>query len=86
MFVTRAALPGSRVDPVRMSHIATERYEALRPVLGVNEAARVLGIERATLYRLLRAGGLESVRVGKRQTFRPEDLDAYLERGRATSP
>src|SRR5213596_2822915 len=44
-----------------MSHTVTERYAALRPVLSVNEAARVLGIERATLYRLLRAGELESV-------------------------
>jgi excisionase family DNA binding protein len=69
-----------------MSHSVTARYAALRPVLSVNEAARVLGIERATLYRLLRAGELESVRVGKRQKFRPEDLDAYLERGRERAP
>ena len=69
-----------------MSHTATEGYEALRPVLSVNEAARVLGIERATLYRLLRAGELESVRVGKRQKFRPEDLEEYLERGRGREP
>jgi excisionase family DNA binding protein len=69
-----------------MSHATTERYEAIRPVLSVNEAARVLGIERATLYRLLRAGELESVRVGKRRKFRPEDLDAYLERSRERAP
>jgi excisionase family DNA binding protein len=71
-----------------MSHSATESYAPLRiaPVLSVNEAARILGIERATLYRLLRSGELESVRVGKRRKFRPEDLDAYLERGRERAP
>ena len=51
-------------------------------MLSVNEAARVLGVERSTLYRLLRAGELQAVRVGKRRKFRPEDLDAYLERNR----
>jgi excisionase family DNA binding protein len=71
---------------VEMSHFSTQGYEALRPVLSVNEAARVLGIERATLYRLLRAGELESVRVGKRQKFRPEDIEAYLEQGREPAP
>jgi excisionase family DNA binding protein len=65
-----------------MSHLDTARYEELRPVLSVNEAAHVLGIQRAMLYRLLRAGELQAVRVGSRKKFRPEDLDAYLERNR----
>jgi excisionase family DNA binding protein len=80
---TFAECCSERLFHAGMSHLVTAQYEALRPVLSVNEAARVLGIERATLYRLLRAGELESVRVGQRQKFRPEDLDAYLERGRA---
>ena len=52
-----------------MSHVATERYAAGRlvPVLSVNEAAHVLGVQRSTLYRLLRNGELDSVRVGKRR-------------------
>ena len=41
--------------------------DRLVPVLSVNEAAHVLGVERSTLYRLLRAGELRAVRVGKRQ-------------------
>jgi excisionase family DNA binding protein len=71
-----------------MNHPATEGYAWPRPapVLTVNEAARVLGVERSTVYRLLRAGELEAVRVGKRRRFRPEDLDAYLERGRERAP
>lgn len=51
----------------------------IAPVLSVDQAASVLGINRATLYRLLRDGELQAVRVGKRLKFRPEDLDAYLE-------
>jgi excisionase family DNA binding protein len=46
----------------------------------VNEAAAVLGVERSTIYRLLRAGDLVAVRVGKRKRFRPADVDAYLNR------
>ena len=70
-----------------MSHIATESYAAgrLAPVLSVNEAAHILGVQRSTLYRLLRNGELDSVRVGKRRKFRPEDIDAYLERSRETT-
>ena len=65
-------------------HLATENYGERRPlpVLSVNEAAHVLGVERSTVYRLLRTGELQAVRVGKRLKFRPEDLYAYLERGR----
>lgn len=55
-------------------------------MLSINEAADVLGITRATVYRLLRTGELQSVRVGKRRKFRPEDLDAYLERNREAVP
>ena len=71
-----------------MSHFVTKRYAAGRisPVLSINEAADVLGIARATVYRLLRTGELQSVRVGKRRKFRPEDLDAYLERNREAVP
>jgi excisionase family DNA binding protein len=67
-----------------MSHLATKNYKAgpPLPVLSVNEAAHVLGVERSTIYRLLRSGDLRSVRVGKRQKFRPEDLVAYLEQRR----
>jgi excisionase family DNA binding protein len=75
-----------------MSHLATGRYADDRPdllgapVLSINETARFLGITRATVYRLLSAGELKSVRVGQRQKFRPQDLDAYLERGRESTP
>lgn len=86
--VTIRGLELGRVHRLCMPHLATENYGATRlaPVLSVNDAARVLGVERSTIYRLLRTGELQAVRVGKRKRFRPEDLDAYLERGREPSP
>jgi excisionase family DNA binding protein len=48
----------------------------------VDETAEYLRVDRSTIYRLEREGKLRSVRVGRRRRFRPEDLDAYLERGR----
>jgi excisionase family DNA binding protein len=70
-----------------MSHTETTGYEPVRiaPVLTVNQAASVLGIGRVTVYRLLRAGDLDAVRVGKRLRFRPEDLEEYLERNRESA-
>jgi len=65
-----------------MSHVATEGYASHRSaLLTLREAAEYLRIDRATLYRLIRAGELTTVRVGKRQRLRPEEIDAYLERG-----
>jgi excisionase family DNA binding protein len=65
-----------------------ERYAAAQPipVLTINEAARFLNVGRSTIYRLLRAGELQSTRVGKRKRLRPEDLHAYLERNREITP
>lgn len=65
-----------------------QAYESLRlaPVLSINEAAAVLGVERSTIYRLLRTGELQAIRVGQRRRFRPEDIDAYLERNREAIP
>jgi excisionase family DNA binding protein len=58
----------------------------VRPLLSLNEVARVLGINRSTMYSLLRTGELEAIRVGKRKKFRPEHLEAFLERGRERAP
>ncbi|CAN5349129.1 hypothetical protein BH20ACT13_BH20ACT13_25870 [soil metagenome] len=48
--------------------------------ISVNDTAAVLGISRATVYRLIQSGDLRPVRVGRRLRFRLEELDAYLER------
>ena len=61
-------------------------YEVKRParMLSVNELAGYLGISRAGIYRIVRRGELDPIRVGNRFRFRREDVDDYLERNRAT--
>jgi len=60
-----------------MSAYASERPTSL---LTIAELARLLGIGRTTVYRLVNTGELRAVRVGERLRFRPEDVNAYLER------
>jgi len=64
-----------------MSHHATPRYAPVRlaPLLTIDQTAAILGVVRATVFRLLAAGELQAVRVGQRRRIRPEDLDAYIE-------
>jgi len=49
----------------------------------VGEVARQLRVSNMTVYRLINAGELAAVRVGKSYRIRERDRDAYLE-GRYT--
>ncbi len=44
----------------------------------VGEVARQLRVSNMTVYRLINAGELAAVRVGKSYRLREEDVDAYL--------
>jgi len=44
----------------------------------VSEVARQLRVSNMTVYRLINAGDLPAVRVGKSYRIREGDLDAYL--------
>ncbi len=44
----------------------------------VGEVARKLRVSNMTVYRLIQAGELPAVRVGKSYRLREEDVDAYL--------
>ena len=44
----------------------------------VGEVARQLRVSNMTVYRLISAGELPAVRVGKSYRLREEDVDAYL--------
>ena len=50
-----------------------------KAVLTTKEAAAYLSISLPTLHRLLRAGELPHLRLGRVIRFRVEDLDAFLE-------
>jgi excisionase family DNA binding protein len=61
---------------------ATEIGAPVYGLMTVNQLARLLGVSRWTIYRLVRDGEVRAVKVGERNRFRPEDVNAYLERQR----
>ncbi len=61
--------------------------EGVRPVADqqrsrfftVAEVAEILRVSTMTVYRLIKAGDLRAVRVGKSYRIREDDVDGYLE-------
>ena len=49
----------------------------------INEAVEVSGIGRTTIYDLIKAEQLRSVKIGTRTLIRHSDLEALLERNLA---
>ena len=54
-----------------------------KPLLGMNEAARVVGVSHWTLRRWAKAGVVPAVRVGRKFLFRRAELEAWLRGGSA---
>ena len=52
-------------------------------LLGVRDAAQVLGIGRSTLYELIAAGGIEVVHIGRSARVPVVALQAFVDRRRA---
>jgi excisionase family DNA binding protein len=48
-------------------------------LLTVDEVAELMRVSRMTVYRLIRKGQLQAVRVGRNYRVRSQDLNAYLE-------
>jgi excisionase family DNA binding protein len=57
--------------------ILEEKRRALSP----REAERTLGISHATLYRLIKAGRLRTIKLGSRTIIPTEAIDALLNGG-----
>jgi excisionase family DNA binding protein len=47
--------------------------------LTVQEVAKLMRVSSMTVYRLIKAGDLPAVRVGRSFRVRDDDVDAYLE-------
>ena len=47
-------------------------------LLRLDEAARALGVSRATLYRLIAAGRLRAVRVGRATRIPARELERFV--------
>ncbi len=56
----------------------TQSPQAKSNFVTVGEVARQLRVSNMTVYRLISAGELPAVRIGKSYRLREEDVDAYL--------
>ena len=56
----------------------TQSAQAKSNFVTVSEVARQLRVSNMTVYRLINAGELAAVRVGKSYRIRDVDVDAYL--------
>lgn len=61
-----------------------EPYRAPRRLLTRHDVARYLGVSERTVGRLVSAGSLNALRVGRLVRFRDADVTALLERSIAT--
>ncbi len=57
-------------------------YDQYR-LLNTDETARLLHVSRSLIYRLIRHGQLPVVRLGGALRFRPQDVEALIERTQA---
>ena len=48
------------------------------PLLTVGEVASLMRVSNMTVYRLIKAGQLGAIRVGKNYRIRRSDVDKYL--------
>jgi len=64
------------------------RYEHVEPrpaFLTTDEVLDYLKVTSRTIYRLIKAGDLPAVRIGRQWRFRQSDLDAWLDRQRPST-
>jgi excisionase family DNA binding protein len=55
-----------------------DRSTQLEPLLTVTQCCELLQVSKQTLYRLIRNGELEPIRVGHRARFTPATVRAYI--------
>lgn len=48
--------------------------------LGIDEAARAIGVARSMLYEIVGRGEIESFKLGRRRLILVKNLDAYINR------
>lgn len=48
--------------------------------LGIDEAARVIGVARSMMYEIVARGEIESFKLGRRRLILTKALDAYINR------
>jgi excisionase family DNA binding protein len=91
--VARESRPGRNIGRNTgkrlLSHamrVSTHQISVSQPLMTVDEAASYLRVSRRQIYKLVRSGDLQAVRVGERLRFRPEEVEQYLELRREKVP
>jgi excisionase family DNA binding protein len=69
-----------------MQPIAMPAQTAPRLALGINEAAKAIGVSPDTLRRRIGEGKLEAVRFGRRVLIRRENLERLISGGKTDQP
>lgn len=59
---------------------ALKQTEVLREWLSYEEARRLVGLSRTTLYRLVESGAVKGARIGRSVRISRVSLEAYMER------
>ena len=57
-------------------------FQHTKPRYTINDLIDLLGIGRASLYAAINDGSLATHKIGKRRFACPEDVDAYIQRGK----
>ena len=60
--------------------MTTPTPTAPRQMLTVEQAAEALGIGRTTMFALIKAGEIETVRIGRLRRVPADQIDAYTAR------
>jgi excisionase family DNA binding protein len=70
----------SITELTRLHKAAGVNYMDARLTLNVDEAAKLLGLNRITVYRLVGQGAIPNVRIGRRIIIPRRGLEEWLER------
>jgi excisionase family DNA binding protein len=69
-----------------MKLTAKTELDGLDPLLTVVEVAKILRCSERTIRRRVKSGRLAAVQVGRRFTFRPQDVAEFVRRSLTTTP
>lgn len=58
----------------------TDQTPTPRVMLTAEQAAEALGIGRTTMYALIKAGEIQSIRIGRLRRVPADAIDAYTQR------
>lgn len=77
---TRFTSPKAARSQKNMQTVSDFATSAAEPLLAVKDVAEWLGVSRLTIYRLVARQLLPFYRFCRHLRFKPEDVNAYLDR------